>query len=164
MPSRSHREMDTLDDQTTCCVSEETIVIIYLLQEQNVTHTVRTVLTWEVPQNECFCSVSQSPSSQHQKERSWISADQLQHISVYSSCFWYCCYITWFQYQQTWKFSLMWTGLKLFGMTTTPLCTLNLKATWAVVLLYFLASDTSSSSSNNGGHFRFTLWKWLIFY
>lgn len=45
MPSRSHREMDTLDDQTTCCVSEETIVIIYLLQEQNVTHTVRTVLT-----------------------------------------------------------------------------------------------------------------------
>lgn len=49
--------------------------------------------------------------------------------------------------------------LKLFGMTTTPLCTLNLKATWAVVLLYFLATDTSSSSSKSGGHFRFTLWK-----
>lgn len=49
-------------------------------------------------------------------------------------------------------------GLKLFGMTTTPLCTLNRRHTWAVVLLYFLAIDTSRSSSSIGGHFRFTLY------
>lgn len=67
-------------------------------------------------------------------------------------------------YKQTWKFSFMRIELKLFGMTTTPLCTLNLKATWAVVLLYFLATDTSSSSSKSGEHFRFTLWKWSVFY
>lgn len=54
-------------------------------------------------------------------------------------------------------------GLKLFGMTTTPLCMLNLRATWAEVLLYFLATDTSSSSFNNGGHFRFTLFKRQVF-
>ncbi len=67
-------------------------------------------------------------------------------------------------HKPTWKFSFMRTELKLFGMTTTPLCTLNLKVTWAVVLLYFLAIDTRSWSSNNGGHFRFTLLKGLVIY
>lgn len=91
---------------------------------------------------------------------------QSQHISKYISCFFFrlypACWIA--AYKQTWKFSFMRIELKLFGMTTTPLCTLNLKATWAVVLLYFLATDTSSSSSKSGEHFRFTLWKWSVFY
>ena len=57
------------------------------------------------------------------------------------------------------KFSFIRAGLKLFGMTTTPLCTLNLRDTCAVVFLYFLAMDVSSSSSNNGGHLRLTLFE-----
>lgn len=96
-----------------------------------------------------------------------MSADQSQHISYYIPCFWRLTFAGDTQHAerlikwcQTWKFSFMRTGLKLLGMTTTPLCMLNLRATWAVVLLYFLAMDASSSSSNNGGHFRFTLEKW----
>lgn len=57
----------------------------------------------------------------------------------------------------TWKLCLILSGLKLFGITTTPLWTLNRRATWALLLLYFFPMDTSSSSSSRGGHFTFTL-------
>lgn len=57
----------------------------------------------------------------------------------------------------TWKLCLILSGLKLLGITTTPLWTLKRRATWALLLLYFFPIDTSSSSSSRGGHFTFTL-------
>lgn len=57
----------------------------------------------------------------------------------------------------TWKLCLILSGLKLLGITTTPLWTLKRRATWALLLLYFFPMETSSSSSSRGGHFTFTL-------
>lgn len=57
----------------------------------------------------------------------------------------------------TWKLCWILSGLKLLGITTTPLWTLKRRATWALLLLYFLPIDTSSSSSSSGGLFTFTL-------
>lgn len=99
--------------------------------------------------------------SASEREKSNICRSATEHCKMHS-LFYTQQFAAWtVPHKQTWKFSLMRTGLKLFGMTATPLCRLNLKATWAVVLLYFLATDTRSSSSNNGGHLRFTLWKWF---
>lgn len=58
---------------------------------------------------------------------------------------------------RTWKLCLILSGLKLLGITTTPLWALKRRATWALLLLYFLPIDTRSSSSSRGGHFTFTL-------
>lgn len=152
------------------------IVIIYLLEEQNITHTVCAMQYTHMRSSTkriFLFSPSIAFMSSSEREKSNIcnvKNTQLcitfhnilpvsqnvvfQALPSMQNC--WC--------KQTWKFSFMRTGLKLFGMTTTPLCTLNLKATWAVVLLYFLAVDTSSSSSSNGGHFKFTLSTWLVFY
>lgn len=87
-----------------------------------------------------------------------LKTDVSQHISCFTSGLLFLSRCTSPEpCKQTSKFFCMRTWLKLFGMTTTPLCTLNLRATWAEVLLYFLATETRSSSSNSGGHFRFTL-------
>lgn len=57
----------------------------------------------------------------------------------------------------TWKLCVILSGLKLLGMTMTPLWILKRRATWALLLLYFFPMDTRSSSSSMGGHFKFTL-------
>lgn len=140
--------------------------INYLLVRRTERDCLHYILTWGAPQNEYSCSTPRWSSSQPQKVRSQISAvltTDYKAMQQRKKTF-QCVLLQTVTCKQTWKFSFIRTGLKLFGMTTTPLCTLNLRATWAEVFLYFLASDTSSSSSSSGGHVRFTLLKCDIYH
>lgn len=136
----------------------------------------KLILTSAAPQNEYFCLVLRWLSFLHWWVKNQISKKIIiflfiefnsqimcktgilaakhffiNKFTVYrvnTSAFWY---------QPTWKLCVILSGLKLLGITTTPLWALKRKATWALLLLYFFPMDTSSSSSSKGGHFKFTL-------
>lgn len=146
--------MGTLDDRSTCVeknVKKKSwgILMVNVWVKANAYISSSTKRIFLFSASMAFIS-----SLVREKSNIWQNREKVSYLCIMYVCVCVCMCLT---CNPTWKLCLILSGLKLLGMTTTPLCTLKRSATWALLLLYFLPIDTRSSSSSRGGHFRFTL-------